>query len=60
MHRLQTEDEKVNDFDKVYTALRNCYALAKRHRDEPDWEHVVRFCHEAGISDSPLRSSNDS
>lgn len=49
--------------DKLREALRNCYALAKRHihqaeaesADSLAWPHIVRFCESAGIKSSLLR-----
>ena len=42
--------------------LRNCHALAVKMRMMPgsdsQWEHVVRFCEEAGVSRSLLRDGS--
>lgn len=44
------------------SALRNCMLLAMRrlHKGSTeiaDWEHVIRFCKEAGVEPSPMREA---
>lgn len=36
-------------------ALRDCLALAARHRHEEWAQHVMRFCSRGGVVPSPLR-----
>lgn len=32
-----------------------CTAIGPRS-DDADWDHIIRFCHDAGVSDSILRT----
>ena len=51
----QAEQEQA---DKMEQALRNCLILATRNMRREgggDWEHVIRFCKEAGVVPSFLR-----
>jgi len=47
------------DAERQHNALRNCLLLAMRnaHRQRgSDWEHIIRYCTEAGCGPSPLRA----
>jgi hypothetical protein len=41
--------------DEATAALRDCLALAARHRHEEWAQHVMRFCSRGGVVPSPLR-----
>ena len=44
--------------DALQLSLRNCLLLAMRraHAGDEGWKHIIRFCSEAGVVPSPLRS----
>lgn len=54
----QELDELGAENDQMSTALRNVLMLSKRIRktDPENAEHLVRFCREAGVEDSIVRS----
>lgn len=57
---LAGEAEVVGKESAAILALRNCLALASRHRNEPWAVHIRRFCAEGGVTSSPLRSGDGS
>ena len=51
----------ANHINRQTEALGNCLMLAMRrsrasHIDFVHWQHIIRFCKEAGVEPSPLRS----
>jgi len=55
---LNRRDSRIAELEK---ALDNCRLLAMRkaHREpSTDWEHIIRFCTEAGRGPSPLRADS--
>ena len=50
--------ELERERDEMNAALRDCLALAARHRHEEWAQHVMRFCANGGVVPSPLRKSN--
>jgi hypothetical protein len=50
----QAEKEQA---EKMERSLRNCLMLATRNmrKEGGDWEHIIRFCKEAGVEPSFLR-----
>ena len=46
---------------RLEAALRDCRMLAvatRIRRGDPDWQHIVRFCREAGVDGSVLRTQD--
>lgn len=58
---LLQRDQRI---EKLEASLRNCLLLAMRAARqttgtvETDWRHIIRFCTEAGVKPSPLRSTD--
>lgn len=51
----------ANHINTQNVALGNCLMLAMRrsrasHIDFIHWQHIIRFCKDAGVEPSPLRS----
>ena len=51
-------DELKRERDEMDVALRDCFALAARHRHEEWAQHVMRFCANGGVVPSPLRGES--
>ena len=47
------------EVERLRNGLKNCMLLAARHRKEiGDWQHIIRFCMDAGVQMSPLRETD--
>ena len=56
--RTSTPSPSPSTRVSAVAALRNCLALASRHRNEPWAEDIRRFCAQAGVTPSPLRGGS--
>ena len=51
--------DRLAEAEALRNGLKNCMLLAARHRKEiGDWQHIIRFCIEAGVQMSPLRETD--
>lgn len=48
----------IHDYERAMTGLLNCALLAAKHRKEDgDWQHIIRFCLDAGARADILRTT---
>ena len=56
LHTVVSEvQDLIGESHGVYGLLRDCLALASRHRHEEWAQHIMRFCARGGAVPSPLR-----